>query len=218
MFHSPWVGTSFLLFGLSANLGQETKEEWHGDQMIVLPTGPGRCGSSTVARCLHEFCNINMGEQWVRQPDNFNPKGYYEDYAFGEILKNLMTTRVSSEEGIQQVRDMLTTVIEERSVKYTDWGFKANTLYAVLPMVMDLLPEQPYIIRCKRPIHKVVMSFVKTFRTPYRQSIFEILLREHMLDEMAKIYPMVDIHFDRHRTDEDILEELSYKIPIKYHI
>ena len=49
--------------------------------MIVLVIGPGRCGSSKMAELLHNKCNVNMGEQWVRPPDNFNPNGYYEDYA-----------------------------------------------------------------------------------------------------------------------------------------
>jgi len=176
--------------------------------VIVLVIGPGRCGSSTISRLLHEKCNINMGEKWVRPPDNFNPQGYYEDFAFGEILKNLLTARVNNEDAIKQVKDMLTEVITERVSKYTHWGFKANTLYTALPMVVDLLPEVPVIIRCRRPLHPTVLSWVKTFKSPFRQCLVEILLREHIMDMLSKEYIFTDIWFDRQRTDKDLLDEL----------
>jgi hypothetical protein len=181
--------------------------------MIVLVIGPGRCGSSTTARLLHENCNINMGEKWVREPDSHNPNGYYEDYAFGEIIKNLMTPRVNSEEAINQVIDFFKTVIAERSAKYTNWGFKANTLYTALPILVPLLPEPPHIIRCRRPLHPTVLSWVKVFRTSFRQCLVEILLREHTMDMLSSQYDFKDIWFDGHRTDESVLVELTTKIP-----
>ena len=44
----------------------------------VLVTGPGRCGSSTVARILHENIGICMGH-YLRTGDEQNPKGSYEE-------------------------------------------------------------------------------------------------------------------------------------------
>lgn len=186
-----------------------------GKIMIVLCTGVGRTGTSKVAGLLHNNCAVNMGTKWVRPPDNFNPQGYYEDLAFGRILENMLSNEVRNEEAIQQVKDMLAKEIEDRSSIYTRWGFKANTLFTCLPMVVDLLPEYPHIIRTKRPIHQTILSWVKTFRSPFKQCMTEVLLKEHLLDLMEEHYKMTTIHFDsNHRkTDMEILNELIQAIP-----
>lgn len=180
--------------------------------MIVLPLGTGRSGTSKVAGLLHKHFHIHMGDKWARQPDNFNPEGYYEDYAFGEILKNFMADRVKDEDSLKQVYGMLEKEIQDRSSKYVDWGFKANTLYTCLPTVVSLLPEPPIIIRTKRPIHQIIYSWIKTFKQSYRNCMVEILLREHMIDLLSECYPMHVIQFDstNRKSDEELLRELCY--------
>lgn len=178
---------------------------------IILVTGAGRTGSSTVAGLLHNHFNINMGEQWIRPPDNFNPKGYYEDLAFGNIIQNLLTDRVHNEDTMNQVLDMLKEVIAERDAKYTDWGFKANTLYTCLPFVIAALPKRPIIIRTRRPMHQTLLSWLKTFKTPFRQCMAELLLREHMMDLLeSQGYPMHHIWFDstHRKSDDELIEEI----------
>lgn len=45
---------------------------------MILVLGTGRCGTSEVARILHEDLGVHMGHAF-HIGDQFNPKGYYED-------------------------------------------------------------------------------------------------------------------------------------------
>lgn len=51
---------------------------------MIIVLGPGRCGTSTIARLLHTKLNISMGTRF-REPDRSNPKGFYEDLNFRDL-------------------------------------------------------------------------------------------------------------------------------------
>ncbi len=51
---------------------------------MIIILGPGRCGTSTVARLLHNNLKISMGAHF-REPDSSNPQGFYEDLNFRDL-------------------------------------------------------------------------------------------------------------------------------------
>jgi hypothetical protein len=55
----------------------------------ILVVGTGRCGTSTVARVLHEQLGVCMGSRF-READANNPRGFYEDLDALEANQRLL--------------------------------------------------------------------------------------------------------------------------------
>jgi len=60
---------------------------------MIIVLGPGRCGSSTVARLLHNL-GISMGKRF-REPDSSNPQGFYEDLDFRDLNQKILEGKCS---------------------------------------------------------------------------------------------------------------------------
>ena len=64
---------------------------------MIIVTGVGRCGTSTVARILHER-GICMGHIF-QQPDSGNPLGYFEDWPRGwGLMHSLLHEEITVDE------------------------------------------------------------------------------------------------------------------------
>ena len=125
--------------------------------MIVLVFGTGRSGTSTVARLLHEECKVHMGDSWVRQPDNFNPKGYYEDHGFGKLLDSLSN---SDPVDMQLRLDELQALIEEVESLKTQVASAGNPDTAEIDKLLEarmlnkLGPLERQLVKAKADLEK----------------------------------------------------------------
>lgn len=169
-----------------------------------LVLGPGRCGTSAVARMLHEHFNISMGEHF-RKPDELNPRGYYEDLEFKNPNEFLITGNIIYPEW---------AAIIEREVNKRagdDWGLKDPRLCYLLGNYFCYV-ENPIFIRCTRDLNAIADSMQKSYGWDRMLTVKVVMTRERFLNRMLTNRAIYTINFTNIRTDDEIINELK-RIP-----
>lgn len=118
----------------------------------ILVVGTGRCGTSAVARVLHEGLGVHMGGDLFGAGET-NKFGHYEDLAFDEVLKLYRDGR--------HANDRLNALIRERQ-RHAIWGVKhPNLVFAAMDMISLLTDVK--VICCSRDRNRCIRSFEKAY-------------------------------------------------------
>lgn len=168
---------------------------------MILVVGPGRCGTSTVARILHEDLGVHMGNSF-REPDEQNPYGYYEDVAFRNLNAGFLEGTVP----FPQFVDRLHTLITSRRGR--PWGVKDPRLCYLAPYYLAACPERTTIIRCRRPAGEVARSMSRCYGWTDREALEETQRRDYLLD-LLDWRPLLDVLFYEPRSDDSVRAELQ---------
>ena len=166
--------------------------------------GPGRSGTSTVARILHNHFNISMGEHF-RVTDEHNIKGYFEDLEF----KNPNELFINSGLPFPQWIIIIEREIAKRNGH--DWGLKDPRLCYLLGFYICYI-ENPIFIRCERDPNSIADSMQKCYGWNRPNTIKTIFTRERYLNRLLKNRTVYTISFDQIRTDKEIIYELRKQI------
>lgn len=163
--------------------------------------GPGRSGTSTIARILHNHFKISMGEHF-RPPDEHNKNGYYEDLEFKSANESFITGQLFFAQWI--------TIIEREIKKRNGkvWGLKDPRLCYLLGFYL-CYTENPVFIRCERDPNKIADSMQKCYGWLRDSTIKIIMTRERFLNRLLKDQKVFRINFDRQKTDNEIIRELK---------
>lgn len=162
---------------------------------MIFVVGPGRCGTSTVARLLHDL-GVSMGTKF-RRPDQANPEGYWEDLEFKDLNEALLQSRMSISEWEHKVRN----VVREES-----WGLKDPRFSYLLPYYREIYPTAN-VVRCVRPLYQVARSMHRVYRWPIASALIEAERRESLLDRFAP--DAYHVNFSRWREDGELKCQLS---------
>jgi len=141
----------------------------------IIVVGPGRCGTSTVARLLTEL-GVCMGDGF--RADDQNPKGYFED----ADMKSANTFRI---EGVWDrhtwSRGVLlrTTVLSARS---SVWGWKDPRTAEFIGDIVEMFPGARYV-RCVRNESDTLVSYLRCYTWSPADALAVIRRRNRLLDE-----------------------------------
>lgn len=160
---------------------------------MILVVGPGRCGSSAVARVLHERMGVSMGKVFP-VGDEYNPEGYYEDSEFKFHNQAFLDGRMRFPEFWERIGHLIRQRREP-------WGLKDPRLCYLLPFYLSLIPDAK-IIRCRRPLADIQASMKRCYGWEGEEAV----RRERALDLVN--HPMLEIEMSEPRTDEWIEEKL----------
>ena len=136
----------------------------------VLVTGPGRSGTSAVARILHEELGVNMGRGWTSPPAN--PRGTYEDAE----LHRLVVAYNARGMTVAAFLGQLGRIGEERRRRGRPWGFKDPRLCHCLPEWLEVFPET-FVLWVTRDRERVVSSWLRHYRGRREDVEAEVNLR-----------------------------------------
>jgi hypothetical protein len=195
--------------------------KWHEPFLVV---GPGRSGTSSVARVLHEKLGIHMGSN-LRKPNDRNPKGFYEDVQFCVMNQRLLDAWFSQLKvkkpwlrwtgglqiahegcyGSKSWQKSYQLLMENRRASKRPWGIKDPCIAHVWPLMKDV--KFTRIIRCRRSKQAIVASIQRCYGWSRAQAEAFCELREKSLDQLPK--PMAEIDIDQNPTDQDIESMLS---------
>lgn len=142
----------------------------NADRPFVIVTGPGRSGTSAVARVLHES-GLRMGQRFV-EPSEVNPDGFYEDWDVLLLNEQLMRDagmlqrwqperwprRATMLAAARRYRGDMTALVAQAGDGWKDPRFSI-TLEAWLP----LLPSKPKVIVCLRSPEAFAESVVRVY-------------------------------------------------------
>lgn len=166
--------------------------------------GPGRCGTSTTARILHNHFNICMGEHFA-PADERNKDGYYEDLEFKSpndlfLNGNLFFT---------QYLAILEREMRKRKGKI--WGLKDPRLCYLLGFYLSIA-DNPIFIRCTRDPNKVADSMAHCYNWNRDYAVRLTLARERHLNKILSDRKVCNISFDVPRSDDEIIKKLRQQI------
>lgn len=170
--------------------------------------GTGRCGTSFVAKVLHETLGVSMGERF-REPSDYNPDGYYEDLDFVEANQKLVRGDLKFIEWAACVVNL----IENRQAKKIKWGFKDPKISELIGIYLQFF-DNPKVIWCQRSKSLVVKSFLTRYRstTETANAIYET--RSMFLSRALLNRNPLKIDFGENRLSvEDVAKAIKAKWP-----
>jgi hypothetical protein len=179
----------------------------------VFVFGTGRCGTSTVARLLHERLGVCMGQRF-RQPCDDNPEGFYEDLDFKEGNEWVLNQRK-----VTQVTHWFSAVkstIARREDAGVLWGLKDPRLCYLGEFYLTLCPDAQ-IVWCDRSIQAVAESMGRCYRWSPQAARDEAHRRKGMLWSLLKERDTLRLAFDEPRTDDDLVEKLTAYLEVPDH-
>jgi len=138
----------------------------------TLVVGPGRCGTSLVARHLHER-GVNMGRILVPGNDS-NPDGHFEDAEFHWLNQGRLIERL----GLVAWCAGVEALIAERT---EPWGLKDPRTAEFIEDYLELLPDAR-IIRCRRDRGEIIASCCHWYGWRLAQAADLVDRREGNLD------------------------------------
>ena len=147
--------------------------------------GPGRSGTSFVAKTLHDN-GVSMGSRF-REPDEQNPDGYYEDLDFKELNSALL-------DGSLLFAGWQFQVCELADAKSGDWGLKDPRLCYLLGYYLDIVPGA-VVLRTRRPVHETALSMNRCYGWRLSDALVEAHRRESLLDR----YPSTFIDLNKEK-------------------
>jgi len=166
----------------------------------VIVVGTGRCGTSTVAKWLHE-AGVCMGTRFSEEMNPGIEPGFWEDLDFKELNKSYQEIwRVRVLEDASFKRDLEALVQKKKKEALTPWGFKdprtANP--KVLPHYLDLLPKALWV-HCFRPLDDCIDSWKRSWpSTPLHEITLTIGNRDRTLHHYFENLGILSVflHFD----------------------
>jgi hypothetical protein len=148
--------------GLAASLS------YPADGDFVIVTGPGRSGTSAVARVLHES-GVTMGEA-LRAASEYNPVGFYEEEPVvllndGILLELGMERfdRWPSRAQVLAVGERYAPQMRELVAKASAHGWKDPRFSTTLEAWLPHLPRRPKIVICLRSPEAYLHSVVRIY-------------------------------------------------------
>lgn len=161
----------------------------------ILVLGPGRCGSSTVAKWLIDL-GVNMGARF-RAADEINPNGYWEDLDWRD-LNAAYLDRVISKDWYERLAYSFINQRRSRFGPGGAWGAKDPRFCGLLSILRDCFTDEWLtwrFIRLHRDPENVATSITRCFGFPHEEAMRVIRERAYLLDQALADQMVLDIQF-----------------------
>jgi len=179
------------------------KEMEYEDPYLVV--GTGRCGTSTVARILHEKFGICMGYAFF-PANQQNSQGYYEDAEFSQL--NYLLLRQGMK--LQDWFNYVLRLIHVRQVQEKPWGIKDPRMADIFGLYLSFF-ENPRIIRCRRDMDGVIGSLKRSYGYDEQRCRNLYWIRTKVLDRLLLNRDHLDLDFTTFVPDEQVEEKIKAK-------
>jgi hypothetical protein len=146
-----------------------------GERHFIIVTGPGRSGTSAVARVLHES-GLRMGTD-LGAPSEFNRAGFYEDMPVRDLNERIMAgcgmvgiERWPERDEVLRAAAPYREEMAALAVTGVD-GWKDPRFCITLEAWLPHLPARPRVVVCLRSPEAFVHSVVSIFGLQRRDSL-----------------------------------------------
>ncbi|MGB2694972.1 MAG: sulfotransferase, partial [Dehalococcoidia bacterium] len=134
---------------------------------LIVVTGPGRSGTSAVARVLHES-GLRMGTEFS-PPSEYNPVGFYEDMPVRELNEQIMADcgmdgldRWPEREDVRRAAEPYASAMAALAATGVD-GWKDPRFCITLEAWLPHLAASPCVVVCLRSPEAFIHSVVSIF-------------------------------------------------------
>jgi hypothetical protein len=174
---------------------------------VYLVIGPGRSGTSTVARILHEKLNVKMGKNFVSSRAA-NPDGTYEDLDFWVVNKKLL-------HGEMKVADwfyITQALVTDRQMNDNPWGVKDPFFTYMVGQFITFCSTFPRIIWCARDEKLILKSMIRQWRHTPEYATKSLDGKKRCYDRFIRNLDHLTIDFeDKVLSDEEIINRIERK-------
>ena len=170
---------------------------------MIIVLGPGRCGSSTVARILHNHLQIPMGSRF-RSPDDSNLNGFFEDLDFRDLNHCVLNNQFSKE----HFQERIDQLIAKRQERWGDtpWGIKDPRICHLWPHYRKHFAK--YIVCTRRP-QLIVRSMMANYGWSENESKQLLTTRLAGIDKLLEGQDALRIDFSIRRDESELTHLLK---------
>jgi hypothetical protein len=176
------------------------------DPIIVV--GPGRSGTTVVARLLHERLGISMGDRFRSDPEG---KCYYEDLDFRDLNRHFMDGVLNFNEWLQATERNIFI----RKATEQPWGFKDPRASYIMGMYFMFFRD-PLFVRCRRDRNDVAKSMSKNYGWPMESALNVARERDVALDGFLRGREVLGLYFDEWQDEEELLLKIKERLHVHY--
>jgi len=169
---------------------------------MLLVLGTGRCGTSDVARILHEELSVYMGSMF-HLGDQFNRKGYYEDREFQSLhlsfyMMHLYEISETDQPELWKLwRERFQELLDKRE---EPWGLKDPGIADFPSLLNEYLKLDPKIILCTRDKEETIQSLMR-FKGKSREEM-ERIYNQRYENNMKAVEGRDYLEIDVYDTDK----------------
>jgi len=168
---------------------------------MIIVLGPGRCGTSTVARLLHNNLKVSMGKRF-RKPDTSNPQGFFEDLDFRDLNHTLLNGESQHFSLEEQIDRLVISSNEHERL----WGVKDPRICHLWQIYQKYSAR--YIICTRRP-QFIVKSMITNYGWSEEESKQLLLTRLNGIDKLLEGRDALRIDFSNKREDSELTNLLQ---------
>jgi len=170
---------------------------------MIIVLGPGRCGSSTVARILHNHLHIPMGSRF-HPADDSNLNGFFEDLDFRDLNHRVLNNQFS-EDSFQERMDQL---VAKRSERWGEiqWGIKDPRICHLWVNYRKHFAK--YIVCTRRP-QLVIRSMMSNYGWTEEESKQLLTIRLRGIEKLLEGQDALRIDFSIRRDETELTHLLK---------
>lgn len=178
-------------------------------QQCYLILGSPRCGSSCFTACLN-ICGVSIGCTPTSVKDQFNVKGYYENYnilnfnqqVLSSVNSDIFGDRLTEAqvEKTHQYRENLQTIIKSEFGGLEHFAIKDPRIILLEKLYLGVLIKDNDIelsfIILKRNSWSVIKSMHRMFGFSEKEGLSQYFKFYNLIDELVKGKSIIEVNFE----------------------
>ncbi len=170
---------------------------------MIIVLGPGRCGSSTVARILHNHLQIPMGSRF-RLADDSNLNGFFEDLDFRDLNHGALNNQFS----MNHFQERVDQLVVKRSERWGEmqWGIKDPRICHLWSHYNTYFAK--YIVCTRRP-QLIIRSMMANYGWSESESKQLLATRLHGINKLLEGQDALRIDFSIRRDETELTHLLK---------
>ena len=161
---------------------------------MIIVLGPGRSGTSTVARILHNNLGVSMGRRF-RSPDDANPQGYFEDLDFRDLNHTALWKKISMDIQIKHLFDG----------RQEPWGLKDPRICELHSEDSKYIKNAKFIVAMRQP-EQIIQSMMQHYGWSEEQSGQLLMVRLNGIQRLLEGHAALYIDFSVKRKDSELIK------------
>lgn len=163
---------------------------------MIIVLGPGRSGTSTVARILHNHLGISMGVRF-REPNEANPSGYFEDLDFRDLNEAILTNKLDPMVQNYEIGQLFRK-------RQEPWGIKDPRISQLYFDYGKYVCNAQFIVAMRKP-QLIVRSMMQCYGWSEKESKQLLIIRLDGISKLLEGHEALYIDFSIKREDKELI-------------
>ncbi len=169
---------------------------------MIIVIGTGRCGTSTIARLIHNNLQISMGARF-READDSNLNGFYEDLDFRDLNHQVLNNQISNDYFQKKIDELVT----KRRARWGEcFGIKDPR---ICNLWLNYKRYNAQYVWCVREPDMIVRSLMANYGWSGRESRHFVAFRLNGIERLLEGKDALRIDFSTKRDEAELTHLLT---------